>query len=135
MSMEIDTLEKAREYFKDDKYASETTGIVIEEAGKDYAKCTLQIGPQHLNANKTVMGGALFTLADMTCAVAANFMSPSTVSVSSQITYLNATGEGELTAIATCEKSGRRTCTHIIHITDEREKEIAVVTGTGLRVE
>lgn len=35
-------LEKAREFFKDDRYATEATGIVIEEVEEHYAKCSLK---------------------------------------------------------------------------------------------
>ena len=36
------------------------------------ARCSLTLKPHHMNANNVPMGGAIFTLADFTCAVAAN---------------------------------------------------------------
>ncbi|MEF9839796.1 MAG: PaaI family thioesterase [Lachnospiraceae bacterium] len=132
MEQLITTVEQAREIFQNDIYATKTTGIVIVDAKKHYAKCTLQIEEKHLNANKTVMGGALFTLADFTFAVASNFDHPSTVSITSQITYLSSAKEGLLTAIAECEKDGRRLSTYTITITDERNRKIAFVTVTGM---
>ena len=44
--------------------------VEIEEVDDGYAKCSLEIQPHHLNAANTVMGGAIFTLADFAFAVA-----------------------------------------------------------------
>lgn len=73
MSEKKDLTEEARERFANDIFATQTTGIHIEKAEELYAKCTLSIEPRHLNANHTVMGGAIFTLADFTVAVAHSF--------------------------------------------------------------
>ena len=67
-----------------DVYASEQTGIKVDEVGKNYAKCSLEIGKQHCNAYGGVMGGVMFTLADFTFAVSSNFRQGHTVSVTSQ---------------------------------------------------
>ena len=61
---------------------------VIEQVDEGYAKCWLEIQPHHLNAAGTVMGGAIFTLADFAFAVASNWNKPLHVSTTSQITYL-----------------------------------------------
>lgn len=44
------TLEEVREFFKNDVYASGTTGIEIEDARPGYAKVTLKIDERHINA-------------------------------------------------------------------------------------
>ena len=77
-------LEEAREFFGGDLYATETTGIIIEEVGEPYARCSMEIARKHQNA----YGGATFTLADYTFAVASNFRQPQTVSVTSQINFI-----------------------------------------------
>ena len=38
-------LEEAREFFGGDLYATETTGIIIEEVGEHYARCSMEITP------------------------------------------------------------------------------------------
>ena len=68
----MDWLTTAREIFSHDIYATETTGIVIEEAEPGHAVCSFSIDKRHLNAHNRVMGGAIFTLADFAFAIAAN---------------------------------------------------------------
>ena len=58
------TLEEAREYFSQDRYATEVTGAVIEEVGEGYARVSCKLTSCHLNARGFVMGGVMFTLAD-----------------------------------------------------------------------
>lgn len=129
----MDYLERARREFTGDIYATETTGIVVEAAGENYAKCSLETGPQHMNAAGAVMGGAIFTLADFTFAVAANSQAMNTVSLTSSITYLSAARGGRLTAEANCVRSGRNTCHFIVTVSDEDGKVVASVSTTGFR--
>ena len=129
----MDYLERARREFAGDIYATETTGIIVEAAGRDYAKCSLETGPQHMNAAGAVMGGAIFTLADFTFAVAANSEEMNTVSLTSSITYLSAARGGKLTAEANCVRSGRNTCHFIVTVTDSEGRVIASVSTTGFR--
>jgi len=129
----MDMLERARREFAGDIFATQTTGIVIEAVDKDYAKCSLETGPQHMNAAGTVMGGAVFTLADYTFAVAANSEAMNTVSLTSSITYLSAAKGGKLTAEAACVRSGRSTCHYIVTVTDTDGRVIASASTTGFR--
>ena len=87
--MDYPTLEEVRKRFAHDRFATES-GAVIEEVREGYARCSMSITPFHLNAAGAVMGGAIFTLADFTFAVAANWNQPLHVSLTSQITYLAA---------------------------------------------
>ena len=36
-------LEKAREFFNGDYYATKATGIIIDEVGDHYARCSMEI--------------------------------------------------------------------------------------------
>ena len=78
---------KYKKIFSNDRFATDN-GAVIEQVEEGYAKCWLEIQPHHLNAAGTVMGGAIFTLADFAFAVASNWNKPLHVSTTSQITYL-----------------------------------------------
>ena len=80
-------LEKARDFFYKDLYATKLSGIQIDEVSEHYSKCSMKITENHKNAYGGVMGGAIFTLADFTFAVASNFNAQQTVSVTSQINY------------------------------------------------
>lgn len=128
-------LEEAREFFSRDKYATETTNIVIDEVGDHYAKCSFDVEPKHLNVANTVMGGAIFTLADFTFAVASNFKQPHTVSISSQIYYLSAAKGKKLISESKLIKDGRSTCTYEINVTDEIGTKVALVTMSGMKLQ
>ncbi|MEA5049857.1 MAG: PaaI family thioesterase [Oscillospiraceae bacterium] len=123
----------AQAFFAGDIFAVETVGLSIEEARPDYARCALDAGTRHLNAHNTVMGGALFTLADFAFAVAANSEDVGAVSVSCDITYHNAACPGRLTAETQCLKSGRRVCSFLVTITDEAGACVATTVSTGIR--
>ncbi len=126
-------LDEVRAVFQNDRYATEVTGINIEEAAPNYARCSLKITEKHLNAMSAVMGGAIFTLADFTFAVASNVDNMSTVGLTSQITY-HATAKGQnLYAEAECVKSGRSTCFFIIRVSDDLDTLVATATMTGFR--
>ena len=127
-------LEKAREFFGKDLFATEATGIVIEEIGDHYARCTMEIRDIHKNAYGGVMGGATFTLADYTFAVASNFNQPQTVSVTSQINFIGMAKGKKLVAESHLIKDGRSTCLYGIDIRDDMDNKVAFVTISGMKL-
>lgn len=130
----MNDIESIRERFAGDIFATQTTGIVIEEVGHEYARCSLATRAEHMNAGGVVMGGAIFTLADFTFAVAANQEAMDTQSLTCSATFLSAARGGKLTAEARCVRSGRSTCHYIVSVTDESERPIASVAITGFRI-
>lgn len=125
-------LESVKQYFSNDRYATECTGIEIEAVSQGYAKCTLKIQPRHCNALGKPMGGAIFTLADFAFAVASNFGDDTVVSQVSQITYLSAAKGSTLIAQAREVKSGRKTCFYQIEVNDELGTKVAYITASGI---
>lgn len=126
------SLEDVRKMFENDRFATEN-GMMIEETGDGYAKCSMVLEARHRNAMGAVMGGASFTLADFAFAVAANWRKVGTVSLSSNITYLG-TAKGErLVAEAVCVRDGRSTAYYRIRVQDELGNPVAEVTTTGFR--
>ena len=123
-------LEQIREFFAKDRFATDN-GATIEEVDDGYAKCSLEIQPHHLNAANTVMGGAIFTLADFAFAVASNWNKPLHVSTTSQITYLGVTRGSRLIAQAHRVKEGRSTCYYLVEVTDDLGNAVAHVTASG----
>ena len=128
-------LERAREFFKKDVYATETTGIVIEEVKGNYVRCSLKITEKHTNAGGRVMGGAIYTMADFIFAVAANFDKPLTVTTVSQISYIGAAKSDVLIGESKLIKDGRRSCFYEITINDDLGNPVAVVTTNGMHIE
>ena len=127
-------LEKAREFFSGDFYATKATRIVIDEVGDHYARCSMEITRNHQNAYGGVMGGATFTLADYTFAVASNFRQPQTVSVTSQINFIGMAKGTKLISESHMIKDGRSTCLYSIEIKDDLENKVAFVTISGMKL-
>ncbi|MBO7453542.1 MAG: PaaI family thioesterase [Clostridiales bacterium] len=127
------TTEEVIEYFSKDRYATQTTGIKILETRKDYAKTMLEVLPKHLNANDSVMGGCIYTIADFTFALAANVDNFDTCTLSSNIIF-NAPARGKyLYAESSVVKSGKTIATFEVKVTDENGKLIATSTMMGFR--
>ncbi|MBP1737599.1 MAG: hypothetical protein H6Q60_1480 [Oscillospiraceae bacterium] len=122
--IQMKTIEEVREWFKADHYAH-ACGVWIAEVADGYAKCTLQVENRHLNAAGTVMGGALFTMADFTCAVAANWNRGVTVTIDGQINFLGAAKGGILTAEARRRKDGRTLGHYEVTIVSEHNAAVA----------
>lgn len=128
-------LDEVREFFASDRYAMETTGIVIDEAGADYSKVSVRINESHLSATGHVMGGVMFVLADFAFAVATNTRGRMCVNTSSSIQYLYSPAGGTLFATARCVKSGKRIAFYEVDITDDKGHDVSRVqiTGTWLK--
>ena len=125
-------LESVREFFRNDRFATETAEITIESAEPGEAVCVMPILPKHLNARGTVMGGAIFTLADFAAAVAANgHAEDTTITLHGDITYLNAAKGKTLIAHATTIKQGRSAALHQIEIRDDLGTLVAHATMNG----
>jgi len=127
----MEELQKAREFFARDRFATEGCGAVIESVGDGRAVCSMTVEPQHCNAYGNPMGGAIFTLADFAFAVASNFQQTPTVSITSQISFLATAKGARLTATATPLKRGRSTCFYQVDVVDDKEIHVASVTFTG----
>lgn len=126
------TLEEIRRRFQNDHFATETTGIVIDSAEPGKAVCSLVLEERHMNENNVPMGGAVFTLADIACAVAANgYSEKKTVSQQVSITFLAPAKGKRLTAEASCLRSGRTTALYAVDIRDELGTYVAHATMNG----
>lgn len=128
------TLEQARAHFYRDKYAVELTGVVIDEVGHRCAKCHLDIDERHYAAHHHVMGGVVYTLADFAFAVAANHEGNFTVTVSSNIIYMDQPRDNRLNANCYCIKAGRKMSYFEVEITDGGGRPVASVTVTGMHL-
>ena len=126
--------EKVIEGMKNDHYALDLTGIVVEEVTETHAVCSMPVRNEILNTRGYVMGGALFTLADYTASLIANYAQPVTISAAGQIHYLHGANKGVLRAEAVQPFSGRKLCYTEVTITDEEGTLIAKATFNGYRV-
>ena len=126
------TLEDLKARFQSDCFAAKVLGAEIRGAEPGRALCAVRLRPEHMNANHTPMGGAIFTLADFAFAVAANgFAERVTVSQAVSITFLSPARGGELLAQARCLKAGRTTCLYEVEVRDELGTYVAHGTVNG----
>lgn len=129
----FDTIESAREFFYNDKFAV-NTGITLDELTADEAICSLSITDEHRNAYGGVMGGVIFTLADFAFAVLSNQIHQLTVAQQVDIHYLSAPKGDKLIAKATCRKSGRTSSIINVDISDDVGRDVAQFIGTGFKL-
>ena len=130
---ETNSIEEVRAYFGQDRFASEACGCEVLEASHGHGVCTFTIGAQHMNAQGSVMGGAIFTLADFALAVAVNVGQPDTVAIDNNIRYLSAPKGTKLIATARMDKPGRSLAFVTVTVADDTGRDVAIMTATGFR--
>ena len=126
-------LEEARQYFSTDNFAMEN-GIVIDEVTEDAAVCSMKITPHHRNAIGGVMGGAIFTLADLAAGVASNNRHRPTVTQQISMNFLDPTDGSVLIARARCRRDGKTTAVYNVDIEDDLGRSIAQCVFTGYKL-
>lgn len=129
----FNSLDEAREYFKGDKFAT-NSGMVIDELGDDYSVCSVEITDALSNANGGVMGGALFTLADFAFAVVVNNIHRPTVAQQVSVNYLSAPKGKKLTATAKVRKNGRTSTIVNVDVVDDTGRDILQFIGVGFKL-
>ncbi|MDR0896102.1 MAG: PaaI family thioesterase [Prevotellaceae bacterium] len=124
-----------QDFFKNDRFAAEA-GVELLEVRKGYSRVSLVITASHLNAGGRTQGGAVFTLADLALAAAANSHGTLAFSLSSSITFLRGSGVGDtLYAEARERYIGRTTGYYQIDVTNQDGKLIATFESSVFRME
>ncbi len=127
------TMEEARAYFSEDRFATEN-GITLDELDGEHAVTSMTLSPRHRNAFGGVMGGAIFTLADFAFAALTNDRERVTVAQQVSISYLSATKGTRLIATARFRKDGRSSCVVNVDVADDTGRDIAQFVGTGFKL-
>jgi acyl-CoA thioesterase len=125
-------MEKIQKFFENDRFA-DLSNIEVVSISPGKATAQMEVEEMHLNGVGTVHGGALFTLADFTFALAANSHGTVTVAINANISYLKAVSKGLLTAEARELSSGGRIASYTVDIYDERRDLVAVFQGMAYR--
>ncbi len=128
------TLEEAREFFKQDRYATEATGIVIDEIGENYSKVSLELKNHHKAAGDHVMGGVFYTIADFAFAVATNSPEHLTVTISANASYYRQPKDGKLVTECRMCKEGKRNCFYESTVMDGQGNICVKVAFTGAHI-
>lgn len=126
-------MDDIREFFKRDKFATDVVGVELLELEEGRAKGRLVCGPEHLNAVNVVHGSAIFTLADLVFAAAANSHGVVALAISVAISFLKAVSGGALFAEAKEVSRNHKLATYQVVVTDEQGEMVAVFQGTAYR--
>ncbi len=127
------SIDDARAFFAGDRFATES-GMTLEELDESHAVTSVEIGARHRNALGGVMGGAIFTLADLAFAALTNDRERSVVAQQVSVNYLAAPKGGRLVATARYKKDGRSSCVVNVDIVDDSGREVAQFVGTGFKL-
>jgi acyl-CoA thioesterase len=119
-------------FFEKDRYAK-ISGIQLIEASAGYAKAEMVITENHLNAVGVVQGGAIFTLADFTFAVASNSHGKLALAIDAEISFFKSSTSGTLTAVAHEISLHNKLATYLIDILNDKNERIAHFKGTVYR--
>jgi acyl-CoA thioesterase len=118
--------------FKSDKYA-ELSNIELLTAGPGHATAKMTLHPHHLNALKTVQGGAIFTLADFAFAVACNSHGTMAVALDVSIVFMKAATTGILWAEAKEISKNFKVGLYVVDIKDDQGDLVAQFQGLAYR--
>lgn len=116
-----------------DTYARHN-GIEVLQIKPGFARAGMKVAANHLNAVNITHGAAVFGLADLAFAAAANSHGQVAVALNMNISYVKATTLGAvLTATATEDKLTNRTGLYRIVVEDETGDLVAVAEGLVFR--
>lgn len=129
-------LEEVRKFFEGDKYATEATGIVIDECEKGHSVVSLEPDGRHLNAVGGLMGAVYYTMADFAFAVAENCDLDSdtvTVTQATEMNFLRSWNGGKVRCHADIVKDGRHICLYEVKVFDKDDRELALIIINGFK--
>ncbi|PLX96911.1 MAG: phenylacetic acid degradation protein [Desulfuromonas sp.] len=126
-------MNKIFDFFSVNDLFARHCGIELLEGEPGRARAKMEIQPFHLNGAKTVHGGAIFTLADFTFAVASNSSGRLALAINTTTSFIKAAYAGTLYAEATELSTNRRLGNYQVRISDENDELIAMFQGTAYR--
>ena len=129
--MDADLLRYQKQFDKD-RFAR-LSGIQLVDASPGYAKAQMEIMDKHMNSVGVLHGGAIFTLADFTFAVASNSHGRLALAINAEISFFKAINSGIFTATAREISLHNKLATYLIDIENEKGELIANFKGTVYR--
>ena len=123
-------LSELQEIYRNDRFAT-NSGCTIVEACSEKVVCEMTVKDDLLNAHGSVMGGAIFTLADFAFAVASNLNGVPSVAIESNIRFYTTTKGTKLIATCKIDKDGRSLGYYTVEIKDNLDKKIAGYTAVA----
>ena len=120
-------LEQLKNLLNEEDRFCRYNGIRVESIRPGSAEAVMEVRDESLNGLGAVQGGAIFTLADLALAAAANSRGNKAVTQNSTISYLRPGSGRELRAVATEVSRGRRTGLYEVEVRGESGKLVAKI--------
>jgi len=107
----------------------------VQESAPGYAKVSMKVGDNHLNAAQLCHGAALFALADVAFALAVNCYGQMALAIEASMNYFRPVKPGEV-VVAICKElfQGRRTGSYQAVVSNEEGKKVAFFKATAFRI-
>lgn len=122
-------MEKMIQFFKENDRFARFIGIELLEMKPGFARACLKIEEHHLNSARFVHGGAIFTLADLAFAAAANSYGQIALGINASINYIQGAQGGTIFAEAQEIASHPKLGTYSVRVTDEAGQLLATFQG------
>jgi len=126
----MDTIKK---FFAAEDTFAQYCGIELLDVEAGWAKTAMKIKPHHMNAAKTVHGGAIFTLADFAFAVASNSRGSLSMGINTSVNFVKAATKGTLYAEAREQSINPKLASYSVLITDDTGDTVAIFQGMVYR--
>jgi len=121
-------------HMMENDFFSQWMGVEILEVKEGYSKIKMTIRQEMVNGFGIVHGGIPFSLADSAFAFACNNRNNLSVALDVTITFMKAVNVGDvLTAEAKEIHNGRSTGVYLIHVTNQKNEQVALFKGTCFR--
>ncbi|HON98867.1 MAG TPA: hotdog fold thioesterase [Syntrophales bacterium] len=104
-------------------------GVELLEIGPGRARTRLVVEERHRNGVGIIHGGAIFTLADIAFAAAANSHGRTAVALNASVSFVTASRGAVLLAEAVETSRGRRTATYHVEVRDDLGEKVALFQG------
>lgn len=124
--------EAIKRCFAKDQFA-ERNNVELLAAAPGQARAKMTLHPHHRNALNLVQGGAIFTLADFTFAVACNSHGNMAVALNVSITFMKPATTGTLWAEAKEISKNHKVGTYLVEVRDDQGELVAQFQGLAYR--
>jgi acyl-CoA thioesterase len=121
-------------HMMENDFFSQWMGVEVLEVNEGYSRIKMTIRKEMVNGFGIVHGGLPFSLADSAFAFACNNRNNLSVALDVTITFMKAVNVGDiLTAEAKEVHNGRSTGVYLIHVTNQKNEQVALFKGTCFR--
>lgn len=125
------TLQQLKDFINENDTFGKSNAIQLTLLEEGYAEAELLVNENSCNAVNTVQGGAIFTLADMAFAGAANSFGDKCVAMSAAVSFIRPGSGNKLLARAKVINKGRRSCVVDVEVVNTEDKLVAKIQITG----